>query len=230
MQQPLDVFLLIGQSNMAGRGLMDEVAPLADPRVSMFRDGNWQQAEEPLHTDKPERAGVGLASGFALELLRHAPDKPIGLVPCAVGGTPLSRWVPGMDLYETAVEVSKQALANGTLKGMLWHQGESDANDTDLAHSYSTRFQDMVRGFRTEFAAEVPVIAGELGTFLANEERPRPYVELINAQLRDLQGALPAHGFAESGGLTDLGDHVHFDAKSLREFGVRYAQKYLQLL
>ncbi|MBT7549375.1 MAG: sialate O-acetylesterase, partial [Gemmatimonadetes bacterium] len=50
MQQPLDVFLLIGQSNMAGRGLMDEVAPLADPRVSMFRDGNWQQAEEPLHT------------------------------------------------------------------------------------------------------------------------------------------------------------------------------------
>ena len=52
---------------MAGRGLMDEVAPLADPRVSMFRDGNWQLAEEPLHTDKPERAGVGLASGFALE-------------------------------------------------------------------------------------------------------------------------------------------------------------------
>jgi hypothetical protein len=44
-----------------------------------------------------------------------------------------------------------------------------------------------VRGFRTEFDAEVPVIAGELGTFLANEERPRPYVELINAQLRDLQ-------------------------------------------
>ena len=98
---------------------MDEVAPLADPRVSMFRDGNWQLAEAPLHTAKPERAGVGLASGFALELLRHAPDKSIGLVPCAVGGTPLSRWVPGMELYETAVEVSKQALANGTLKGML---------------------------------------------------------------------------------------------------------------
>ena len=91
-------------------------------------------------------------------------------------------------------------------------------------------FQDMVRGFRTEFAAEAPVIAGELGTFLANEERPRPYVELINAQLRDLQGALPAYGFAASGGLTDLGDNVHFDAKSLREFGVRYAQKYLHLL
>jgi hypothetical protein len=41
---------------------------------------------------------------------------------------------------------------------------------------------------------------------------------------------MPAYGFAASGGLTDLGDNVHFDAKSLREFGVRYAQKYLHLL
>ena len=216
---------------MAGRGLIDEVPPLADARVSMFRDDSWLQAEEPLHTDKPNRAGVGLASGFALQLLQQAPDTHIGLVPCAVGGTPLSRWVPGMDLYATAVEECKRALADGTLKGILWHQGESDANDTELAHSYSARFQDMVRGFRSELEVDqVPVIAGALGPFLAAEERPRPHVELINAQLRDLEGVLPAYGFAAAHGLTDLGDKVHFNAKALREFGVRYAQKYTQLV
>jgi hypothetical protein len=226
----LDIFLLVGQSNMAGRGPLSEVDPLANPRIQMFRGNRWQQAQEPLHTDKPDRAGVGLASGFALELLQHTPGARIGLVPCAVGGTPLSRWLPGRDLYETAVETCNRALTEGALKGILWHQGESDANDAELAHSYSVRFHDMVNGFRQQFgSSEIPVIAGELGTFLIGEDRPRPYVESINAQLRDLVGILPAYGFAKSNGLTDLGDHVHFDAKSLREFGVRYAQQYQHL-
>jgi hypothetical protein len=54
------VFLLIGQSNMAGRGIIDEVPAIDDPNILMFRDGEWVTAREPLHTDKPERTGIGI--------------------------------------------------------------------------------------------------------------------------------------------------------------------------
>ena len=53
-----DIMLLIGQSNMAGRGLPNEVDPIADGRIETFRDDQWQAAVEPLHNDK-KTAGVG---------------------------------------------------------------------------------------------------------------------------------------------------------------------------
>ena len=230
MMMALDIFLLIGQSNMAGRGLLAEVAELSDSRILMLRDGSWQHAAEPLHTDKPERAGVGLGSGFALELLCHAPETTIGLVPCAVGGTPLSRWLPGMDLYEAALSMAKQVCGDGTMKGILWHQGESDANDATLAESYGTRLQTMIRQLRIELGAgPVPFIAGELGTFLAAEENRRPYFNVVNQQLRELETRVSKYGLVDSEELSDTGDNVHFNAISLREFGRRYAQKFLYL-
>lgn len=99
MTNKLNIFLLIGQSNMAGRGRLDEVPELAHPQVFMFREDRWRPAEEPLHTDKPKIAGIGLGMKFAIELVEGAGIAPVGLVPCAVGGTPLSRWMPGADLY-----------------------------------------------------------------------------------------------------------------------------------
>ena len=64
MDNQLSIFLLIGQSNMAGRGRLEEVSALQDPQIFMFRDGRWIVAEEPLHTDKPDIAGVGLGMSF----------------------------------------------------------------------------------------------------------------------------------------------------------------------
>jgi hypothetical protein len=55
----IQTFLLIGQSNMAGRGPLDEVPPIVNSDVQMFRDGLWMPASEPLHTDKPAMAGIG---------------------------------------------------------------------------------------------------------------------------------------------------------------------------
>jgi hypothetical protein len=138
--------------------------------------------------------------------------------------------MPGMDLYEAAVSTVKQALANGPLKGILWHQGESDSNDAELANSYGDRFQEMITRLRAELGTgEVPVLAGELGIFLATEEKPRAYFNVVNRHLPRLEGVLPAYGFVPSNGLTDKGDKVHFDSRSLREFGTRYAHKFLQL-
>lgn len=86
----LNIFLLIGQSNMAGRGNMDEVEEIEHPDILMFRKGRWVKAKEPLHEDTTN-AGIGPSMSFALNLIEEYPRAKIGLVPCAVGATPLSR-------------------------------------------------------------------------------------------------------------------------------------------
>lgn len=231
MQNTLNVFLLIGQSNMAGRGRLAEVPRLWDPRVLMFRDGRWAVAEEPLHTDKPAIAGAGLGPAFAATLLvRQCALAPVGLIPAAVGGTPLSRWMPGADLFEAAVEGALRALAApAVLRGILWHQGEGDSKAPGDAESYGIRFTTMVRALRERLSAErVPVLAGGLGDFLARRESCPLYGE-VNRQLKTLEGTLPGYGYVPAEGLLDNGDALHFNAPSLREFGIRYAATYLAL-
>jgi hypothetical protein len=227
MNTQREIFLLIGQSNMAGRGLLDTTTPLTHPNISMFRDGQWQMAKEPLHTDKTT-AGISLGISFAYHLFTQAPNKQIGLLPCAVGGTPLSRWMPQNDLYENAVSIAKTALSNGNiLKGILWHQGEADSKDIPTANTYGTRLTTMISTLRIELQADhVPFISGELGHFLQNHEQCT-YFTQINYTLRTLK--LPHYTCVSAHGLTDIGDNVHFDGPSLREFGQRYAIQYLKM-
>ena len=230
MNSNLNVFLLIGQSNMAGRGRLDEVPSLQHAEVSMFRNGRWIPAEEPLHTDKPGIAGIGLGMSFAVELATRATIAPIGLIPCAFGGTSLAEWMPGTELYENAVSLALAALrSGGQLRGILWHQGESDSGNRDDAGSYGRRFQAMIRKLRAELSAEtVPVITGELGTFLQRDDGTECSA-VVNQALRALDGSIPAYGCVRADGLGHNGDKLHFDAASLREFGIRYATKYLAL-
>lgn len=214
---------------MAGRGNLEDVPELQHNQIFMFRDGRWVNAVEPLHTDKPRIAGVGLGMSFAMEMVEEAGLTPIGLVPCAVGGTPLSRWMPGVDLYENAVGIAKSALDHGILKGILWHQGEGDSNNLEDAESYGKRFSEMVKSLRSDLSAEsVPVITGELGYFMEKRD-DGDYFKLVNQKLNELVNTIPLYACASSKGLNDKGDSLHFDAPSLREFGIRYAKKYLKI-
>jgi|GEM_PF-5931251 len=138
----LHVYLLIGQSNMAGRGdLSNEPTPIY-PRVLMFTEQNqWARAVEPLQFDKKGIAGAGLGASFAQTMAEEHPEVTIGLVPCAVGGTPLSRWQKGGDLYQQAIVRIRSAMKAGVLQGVLWHQGEQaylrhhDRRDADRQHA-----------------------------------------------------------------------------------------------
>ena len=229
MKNKLNIFLLIGQSNMAGRGVLSEIPALRNPDVFMFRNDCWITAEEPLHTDKPEIAGIGLGMSFAVKLIEESDLAPIGLIPCAVGNTPLARWMPGADLYKSAVSVAKTALQNGDLKGILWHQGEGDSGNHDDAASYGKRFHYMIESLRSELSAEnVPVIAGELGSFL-QYNKGSEFFELVNQQLRGLEGSLHRYACVSAKKLCDNGDSLHFTSVSLREFGLRYAKEFLEL-
>jgi hypothetical protein len=219
----LQVFLLIGQSNMAGRGVVEPRDQATNPRIFMLdKAGQWVPAKDPLHFDKPAIAGVGLGSEFARVLAERDPAAKIGLVPCAFGGTSLDQWAPGGKLYTDAVARTRIALQNGKLAGILWHQGEADSAPEKVA-TYGERFATMIAALRQELQApEVPVIIGELGHFLA---AAAPF----NAALPAVAARVPRCALVTAEALAHKGDKVHFDSPGLRTFGQRYAAAYLAL-
>lgn len=225
-KEKLHLYLLIGQSNMAGRGVPEEQDKTPPPRVLKFTKENaWAPATVPLHFDKPI-AGVGIGSSFARTMAEASPDATIGLIPCAVGGTPLARWSKGGDLYLQALERAKLALKDGTLKGILWHQGESDSGTERTASTYGERLATMVKDLRADLGAgDVPFVAGKLGEFLKREDKDgKPALwPKVNEQIGAVAKHVPNSAAVESKDLKHKGDSVHFDTPSLREFGNRYA-------
>lgn len=221
----LDLYLLVGQSNMAGRGKVAEADRQPDPRVLVLNKENvWVSQGEPIHFDKPGIAGVGLGFTFAKLAADQKPGTTIGLIPCAVGGTPISRWKPGADLYEQALARARIALKNGRLKGILWHQGEAECGSEPSAHAYAQNLAAVAAGFRRDLnAPDVPFIAGELGEFLYTRKAgPSPYARVVNEQIDSLPALLPRSAVVSSAGLEHKGDELHFSADAQKEFGRRY--------
>jgi hypothetical protein len=112
-------------------------------------------------------------------------------------------------------------MQQGVLKGILWHQGESD-NDSVHAPLYLDKLKELVSRFRNDLhQADLPFVAGEIGYF--NK------LDLINAVINQLPGAMRNTAVVSAKNLTDKGDHLHFDTYSARELGKRYASAMLQL-
>jgi len=223
----LHLYLLIGQSNMAGRGVLDTEKRISRTRLLKFSPNNkWTTAVEPLHYDKTI-AGAGLGMSFAREMADADKTITVGLIPCAVGGTPLERWQKGGDLYQQALERARLAMKEGTLKGILWHQGEADSGSEAKAGNYADRLAGMIADLRADLGAgEVPFVAGKLGPYLAkvSKDGKPSYWPLVNEQIASLPARVPHTAVVESEGLKHKGDQVHFDTESLREFGHRYAE------
>lgn len=224
----LAIFLLAGQSNMAGRGKVEPQDQVADPNVwALDAQNAWVPAIDPLHFDKPKIAGVGLGRTFAIDYAKAHPDTIVGLVPCAVGGTSLDEWAPGGKLYSNAIDRMRIAMRHGTVRGILWHQGESDAKPERI-ESYATRFDALIAHFRADLqATEVPLVVGQLG-ILERAEESTPRVP-FNAMIARYPEGRPLVACVTSEGLKSNGDGTHFDAASQRELGRRYAAAFLKL-
>lgn len=217
----MKLFLLIGQSNMAGRGKVEPQDQVVNPKILMLtKDLQWVPAKDPLHFDKPA-AGVGLGSQFARDVSKADPTATIGLIPCAVGGTSLDQWKAGGALYKDAITRAKEAMKNGKLAGILWHQGESDSGSPANVASYADRFSTMIGQLRKDLQADkVPVVVGELiHGYKTNDS--------INAQLPDAVKKVAPSGLVSSEGLGNKA--LHFNSADLRTFGQRYATEYLKL-
>lgn len=221
----MDSFLMIGQSNMAGRGALDEVPPILDSRLFMLRNGRWQPLCEPVNYDRPF-AGIGLAPSFALEYAKKY-EREVGLIPCADGGTSIREWEPGGLLYSHAVMMTKLALRTSRLKGILWHQGETDSDCKEDAERYLERLAVFFGHLLHDLGnPNVPVLIGELGNFLKDYPEGGDYYETVNRALREFSSRSPQYSFVPADGLTSNPDCLHFNAVSQREFGKRYFTAY----
>ena len=220
---------------MAGRGVVDEAAKAAHPRVLMFtKDQEWKPAIDPLHFDKPNIVGVGPGRAFANAVAEANPEITVGLIPCAVGGSPISAWQAGAFYkptkshpWDDALARAEEALKNGQLKGILWHQGESDSKP-ELATLYERRLHELIGRFRAELdASDVPFIVGQMGIF-----KERPWNEAkrqVDRVHKDVPKKVSRSGFASAEGLNHKGDEVHFDTASARTLGQRYYEAWQAL-
>ena len=230
-KEKLHIYLLIGQSNMAGRGVMtdNDRKPVAGI-LSLNKHYHWQQARHPLHQDRPKIPGVGMGISFAKEMQKQNPGVTIGVIPCAVGGTPLSRWGKEGDLYKAALTRAKIALKNGELKGIIWHQGESDSGDKKRASSYAARLKKAIKSWRADLnAPDVPFIVGEIGHFWVEKEPETKLRSLINQQLNSIPTLVPNTACISAKDLKAKPDGIHFNRAALIEFGKRYAKKMIEL-
>jgi hypothetical protein len=230
------LFLLVGQSNMAGRGPMTEADKISHARVLMLdQAGAWVPAADPLHFDKPKAVGVGLSLTFADAVAAAHPEVTIGLIPCAVGGSPIDSRQPGYFYnatqshpWDDALRRAQIALSAGTLKGILWHQGESDST-REFAEGYAAKLHALIARMRAGLGApSVPFIVGQMGRF---EGSPwDDYKIQVDRAHRELPEKLARVAFVSAEGLKDKGDKTHFDTASYRELGRRYADAYLRLV
>lgn len=221
-------FLLIGQSNMAGRGFFEEAIPVDCEHLHVLRNGRWQTLYRPVNGDRPF-SGVCLAESFA-EAYAKKYNVDVGIIPCADGGTSLEQWKPGGLLFDHAVFQAKLAQRTSTIAGVLWHQGEADCGD-GLRQTYQPRFEKIMAAFRKELDLyDVPFLLGGLGDFLefyaGGGLKTYP---VVNAALEKISAEHPMTGFVSAKGLGSNPDNLHFNAKALHAFGLRYFEVFESL-
>ena len=234
----VDIFLLMGQSNMKGRGVMPK-KPLADHRIIMMHltTDTWFLARHPLHLvgspkdfSGADNAGVGPGISFAQALAAAQPKTRIALVPCAKGGSNITQWRKGRMLYDETVRRAKLALSQGPkgktrIAGALWLQGESDSTTSDKIKAYPDSLGKLIDNLRADLAiADLPFIACTIGEKKSPEQRSK-----LNAVLLNLPKLRPHTACVDGRSFARYVDSVHFDTATQEEHGRRYAIEYLKL-
>lgn len=220
-------FLLIGQSNMAGRGFLTEAVPVDTGRIYILRNGRWQKMFRPINPDRGH-SGSNLAERFA-ECYAAKYDVDAGLICCADGGTSMDQWMPGSLLYDHAVANAKLAQRTSTIAGILWHQGESDCDKALYPH-YKEKLICMLRQLRQDLGLpHIPILIGGLGDFVADcpsNELDFKLAPIINEALQSAAADMKHTAFVPATGLGSNPDLLHFSAAALYEFGQRYFDAY----
>ncbi len=221
--------LIIGQSNMAGRGFVHEVSPIQNDRLFVLRNGRWRAMYVPVNPDRVT-SGISLVESFA-DLYAKEHNADVGIIPCADGGTSLDQWQVGGLLFDHAVYMSELALRTSTIAAVLWHQGESDCAN-DRYPLYEEKLTVILRALREKLNLhDVPFLLGGLGDYLEFCERSEKFKNYIhiNEALKRVADKEKMTHFVSAEGLGSNPDHLHFSAESLREFGTRYYKEFVKI-
>ena len=229
-----DIFLLIGQSNMAGRGPMIEgdQEVYSDKVFLLDKSGKAVPATNPLNQYSTVGKSVSLQQigpGFSFsKKLAQETGRKILLVVNARAETAISEWLPDASTgyFNAAVQRTKQALAlGGELKAVLWHQGCNDSYKQSDIDVYLSRLRTIVVEFRKQTQTASVFIAGELPQW-------RPYSAAFNKMLKDIYFNVPYADYVSSEGCTCVSpnnDDPHFSRDGQILLGERYADKVLEI-
>lgn len=227
------VFLMAGQSNMAGRGFVEPQDTIASERILTINKSNEIiLAKEPLSFYEPTMAGLDCGMSFAKNMLNKVPENvSILLIPTAVGGSSINKWVGDsihrevklLSNFKAKVELAKKY---GKIKGILWHQGESNANKKGMIN-YEENMSVLFREFRKAVGNnKLPILIGELGSYSNNNDSKQLINEKIQNYILNDSNAF----MITTSDLKDRGDKVHFDSEGQRIMGSRFAETYLKIL
>jgi len=221
---------MAGQSNMAGRGIVEAQDTVANKRIlSINKTGQIIIAKEPLHFYEPNLTGLDCGLSFAKSMIKKIPDSIyILMLPVAIGGSSISQWL-GDSLYRNVklfsnfrekVELAKRY---GIIKAVLWHQGESDANERGIP-KYEERLTTLFSKFRTTIGNNsLPVLMGELGSYSAKKNE----WALLNQSIHNYSVKDKYTAVISTGDLKQKGDSLHFNSQGQRMIGKRFAEAYL---
>ncbi|KAL3515317.1 hypothetical protein ACH5RR_022219 [Cinchona calisaya] len=236
------IFILSGQSNMAGRGgvIFDHhtkhkhwdgvVPPECTPDPSnIFRltaHLHWEEAREPLHRDIEARKTCGVGPGMSFANAVKERVGVIGLVPCAVGGTAIKEWERGAHLYENMIKRAKAAVnhngGGGEIKAMLWYQGESDTSSHHTAECYKDNMEKLIENVRADLnLPSLPIIQVAIAS---GDEK---YIEKIREAQLGMGMEIENVACVDAKGLQLQEDNLHLTTQAQVELGQMLADAYL---
>jgi hypothetical protein len=230
-KQNVWVFIMAGQSNMAGRAMVEPQDTITNKRIfSINKEGRLILAKEPLHFYETNLTGLDCGSSFAKRLLKSIPENiSILLIPTAIGGSAINQWLGdslyrGVQLFSNFTKQVNNAKQFGIIKGILWHQGESDANEKN-GPQYQERLGILMNKFRAVTGVnDLPVLIGELGSFSKYKQQFGAINEAINRYASQNENIT----VISTSDLKDKGDSLHFNSTAQRIMGKRFAEAYLK--
>jgi hypothetical protein len=239
------IYLAFGQSNMEGYPGVEaqdktgvnarfQLLPAVDWSDKSRTKGTWTTAVPPLC-----RSSTGLCpcDYFGRTLVDSLPEKiKIGVVNVAVAGCAIdmfdkdkyqsyisgqASWMKdianlyGGNPYARLVEMAKAAQKDGVIKGILLHQGETDAGTSGWAGKVKGVYDNLIKDLGLD-ASKTPFLAGDLVNPSSN--------------VQNLPKTLQNSYVISSKGLGNRGDGMHFSTQGYRDIGKRYADTMLNVL
>jgi alpha-L-fucosidase 2 len=206
--------------------------------------GQWYDAVPPLTR---RVRGISMMDYFGRTLVANLPARyRVGLIKLAVSGTRIELWdkdafrsyldnLPpdgqwkkplameyGGNPYEYLIRMAKLAQKDGVIRGILIHQGESNAEDKDWPQKVAKIYGDIIRDLGLN-PADVPLLAGEVVNADQNGDKAS-----ANQIMKNLPAALPNSYVVSSAGVPANADRLHFTPDGQREMGRRYALEMLK--
>ncbi|MBP7506398.1 MAG: sialate O-acetylesterase [Prolixibacteraceae bacterium] len=248
------IYLCFGQSNMEGNAKIEAQDTIGiDPRFKVMstldcpglkrEKGKWYDAVPPLcrcHT------GLSPADYFGRTMVASLPKKiKVGIINVSIGGCKIELfdkenyaeyistspdWLKGMvkdydnNAYGRLIEMAKLAQEEGTIKGILLHQGESNTNDSLWTKKVKMVYDNIIKDLNLD-PNEIPLLAGEV----VNTDQ-NGLCASMNGIIATLPQVIPNSYVIPSTGCTGTKDRLHFTAEGYREFGKRYAKQMLSIL